>query len=351
MAGPARAGKTTILKYLTHKEVLSTRPTLGYDIEHATYQGLRFTAFDLGGQDVFVHSLWKKAMIGSDAIVFVVDAASEKSIKKSQFLLDLIANWIPKVPFMLLANKQDLPNARSPEDLLLQLNLGEIFFERGIPHFRIFATSAITGKGIHEAFSWLFDQLGGIMTFNLEDIHLIIIYDNESGLPITTIEKISKNEQPADDSTFSNQKTVHGDMEKIFIYQDKKQGMVGIWLSDFNQATKISGLYAAIDSFARHLGTSGLDTMVLKAREGIDSSLRLVSVRKEKLSCFILCREHLDPHAVKQLGGYLLDILLKEHDTNKSKKLTSGIQHVDENKLAKLMKNALLKFFHFSPIE
>ena len=45
-----RAGKTTILYRLQVGEVISTIPTIGFNVETVTYKNIKFQVWDLGGQ-------------------------------------------------------------------------------------------------------------------------------------------------------------------------------------------------------------------------------------------------------------------------------------------------------------
>jgi len=44
------AGKTTILYRLQVGEVVTTIPTIGFNVEQVTYKNLKFQVWDLGGQ-------------------------------------------------------------------------------------------------------------------------------------------------------------------------------------------------------------------------------------------------------------------------------------------------------------
>ena len=329
------AGKTTILKVLTRKEVLKPKPTFGYDVEEVNYHGMRFTAFDLGGQEVFVHALWKKMMLQCDAIVFVVDAASDWSLQKAQQLIDFIAGWIPKVPFVLLANKQDLPNARSAEEILLQLNLGEIFFDIGVPHFRIFSTSAVTGVGIEEAFTWLFEQLGGHLSIDASKILKIILYDTTSGLPLAALVK---------GRALSNQGTND--------QSDTNGEIIEIDLSSWGEASTISAIYSAMEIFSRQIGAEGLNNIILEAKSTLGKDVRIVSAKKGSRGCLLLCDVDMDPLAARKLGMYLLDALEKYKKDVRSSHFSEGdggVVIVNEDQLMEAIKAALFKYLRFSP--
>eukprot|EP00662_Eupelagonemidae_sp_cell21_P008090 gene8090-5118_t len=51
MVGLDAAGKTTILYKLKLGEVVPTVPTIGFNVETVQYKNVRFTMWDIGGQD------------------------------------------------------------------------------------------------------------------------------------------------------------------------------------------------------------------------------------------------------------------------------------------------------------
>ena len=51
MVGLDAAGKTTILYKLKLGEVVTTIPTIGFNVEQVDYKNISFTVWDVGGQD------------------------------------------------------------------------------------------------------------------------------------------------------------------------------------------------------------------------------------------------------------------------------------------------------------
>jgi small GTP-binding protein len=51
MVGLDAAGKTTILYRLKLGEVLTTIPTIGFNVETVEYKNISFQVWDIGGQD------------------------------------------------------------------------------------------------------------------------------------------------------------------------------------------------------------------------------------------------------------------------------------------------------------
>ena len=58
MIGLDAAGKTTILYKLKLGEIVTTIPTIGFNVETLEYKNLKFTVFDVGGQDK-IRPLWR----------------------------------------------------------------------------------------------------------------------------------------------------------------------------------------------------------------------------------------------------------------------------------------------------
>ena len=58
MVGLDAAGKTTILYKLKLGEVVTTIPTIGFNVETVEYKNIKFTVWDVGGQDK-IRPLWR----------------------------------------------------------------------------------------------------------------------------------------------------------------------------------------------------------------------------------------------------------------------------------------------------
>merc|ERR1711881_449690 len=75
LIGLDAAGKTTLLYKLKLNEVVTTIPTIGFNVETVTpVKGLTLTMWDLGGQEK-IRALWKYYVENIDAIIFMVDSA------------------------------------------------------------------------------------------------------------------------------------------------------------------------------------------------------------------------------------------------------------------------------------
>ena len=72
--GLDNAGKTTILYKLQMGEVVTTVPTIGFNVETVQYKNLRFQVWDLGGQ-TSIRPYWRCYYQNTSAIIYVVDSS------------------------------------------------------------------------------------------------------------------------------------------------------------------------------------------------------------------------------------------------------------------------------------
>ena len=152
LLGLDAAGKTTILYKLKLNELVQTIPTIGFNVETVEYKNLRFTIWDVGGQEK-IRNLWKHYYTNTNALIFVVDSNDKKRIdiaaKELHFMMN--AEELKDANLLVLANKQDMPGAMSTTDMAEKLNLPSI---RG-REWRIQGCCATSGDGIYEGLDWL----------------------------------------------------------------------------------------------------------------------------------------------------------------------------------------------------
>ena len=153
MLGLDAAGKTTVLYKLKLNEVVNTIPTVGFNVETVEPgKNVRFTVWDIGGQDK-IRPLWRHYFVGTEGLVFVVDSVDKSRFNEARDEL----NWILDcdemvgVPLVVLANKQDLPNACNPSEVTEKLGLTMVKNRKWYVH----GTSALSGEGVLESVSEL----------------------------------------------------------------------------------------------------------------------------------------------------------------------------------------------------
>merc|ERR550514_2186298 len=112
MVGLDAAGKTTILYKLKLGEVVTTIPTIGFNVETVEYKSISFTVWDVGGQDK-IRPLWRHYYQNTDGLIFVVDSNDRDRIgdAKEELTKMLSEDEMKDAILLVFANKQDLPNA------------------------------------------------------------------------------------------------------------------------------------------------------------------------------------------------------------------------------------------------
>ncbi|NP_001291182.1 ADP-ribosylation factor 4 [Esox lucius] len=155
MVGLDAAGKATVLYKLKLGEVVTTIPTLGFNVETAEYKNISFTVWDVGGQDV-IRPLWKHYYQNTQGLIFVVDSNDPERMNDASEELHkmLEEDQLRDVVLLVFANKQDLPNAMSVCDITDTLGLRKL----NIPWF-VQPACATQGSGLLEGLDWLADRL------------------------------------------------------------------------------------------------------------------------------------------------------------------------------------------------
>lgn len=151
MVGLDGAGKTTILYKLKLGEVINTCPTIGFNVETVEYKNISFTVWDVGGQDK-IRSLWKHYYKNIQGLIFVIDSNDQQRIDIAQEQLDKMLNEfeLRDSVLLVLANKQDLPNAMRPNQIANKLNLYNLKRK-----WYLQPCCAITNEGLYEGLDWL----------------------------------------------------------------------------------------------------------------------------------------------------------------------------------------------------
>ena len=77
------AGKTTILYKLKLGEVVTTIPTIGFNVEAIEYGNLTLTVWDIGGQDK-IRPLWRHYYQSTQGVIFVVDSNDRDRVAEAR---------------------------------------------------------------------------------------------------------------------------------------------------------------------------------------------------------------------------------------------------------------------------
>lgn len=178
LVGLDAAGKTTILYKLKLGEIVTTIPTIGFNVETVEYKNICFTVWDVGGQDK-IRPLWRHYFQNTQGLIFVVDSNDRERITEAQdelqkmviydywilfsfsFMFIIWQNFqlqedeLREAVVLVFANKQDLPQAMSAAELTDKLGLNQLRGRR----WYIQATCATQGHGLYEGLDWLSNEL------------------------------------------------------------------------------------------------------------------------------------------------------------------------------------------------
>ena len=118
--------------------------------------------WDVGGQDR-VRPLWRSYTRAADGMVFVVDSADVERMEEARVELARVTRTreASGVPLLVIANKQDLPRARSAVDVERLLGVAELrrAGATGARSCCVRPACAITGDGLDRALEQLYEMI------------------------------------------------------------------------------------------------------------------------------------------------------------------------------------------------
>ena len=135
ITGPFNAGKTSFIRTVNEIRGVNTdvntesgrhvkpQTTVAMDFGRVTLRdGRTLHLFGTPGQERFAF-LWEMLTIECHGILLLVDSRDAQSLADAGRMIDFFAARAPGVPIIVVANKQDLSGALSPQDLVGALNL------------------------------------------------------------------------------------------------------------------------------------------------------------------------------------------------------------------------------------
>ena len=152
IVGLDNAGKTTALYRLLDGIVVSTQPTIGSNVETLERNNVKLQCWDLAGQSAF-RSGWATFFTGTNAILFLVDSSDRGRVTEARDeLFRVLKDESTKgCCILVLANKQDIPNCMSLNEVMSNLQLSEIKDHE----WSILPSCSLTGQGLEEAIDWI----------------------------------------------------------------------------------------------------------------------------------------------------------------------------------------------------
>ncbi|KRX42952.1 ADP-ribosylation factor 1-like 2 [Trichinella murrelli] len=165
MVGLDAAGKTTILYKLKLGEIVTTIPTIGFNVETVEYKNISFTVWDVGGQDK-IRPLWRHYFQNTQGLIFVVDSNDRERVgeARDELIRMLAEDELRDAVLLVFANKQGFQQFDLGVDLPNAMNAAEVTDKLGLHTLRnrswyIQATCATSGDGLYEGLDWLSSQL------------------------------------------------------------------------------------------------------------------------------------------------------------------------------------------------
>jgi len=152
VTGPYNTGKSTLVHALSTRAVSVDRlaTTIALDHGHIDHKEFSVDIFGTPGQERFDPIL---KLLGGEAmgLLLIVDSTKPEEFPRAKAMLEMTLGY--GLPFIILANKQDLPNALSSEEIRERMKIGK--------EIKIVPTVATQKKGITEAFETSIDMIVG----------------------------------------------------------------------------------------------------------------------------------------------------------------------------------------------
>jgi signal recognition particle receptor subunit beta len=150
LMGPAGAGKSTFgscLECIIEETALQSTdmyvPTPGVAFYKVPLNnGKCYVNWEMGGQQRY-QPLWRLWWKGATGVFLIIDASNKDSLAVATHIHHLIVGEL-RLPYVVCANKQDLPHSLSPEVIANHLGISDPAI--------VFPTSAATGGNVKEAF-------------------------------------------------------------------------------------------------------------------------------------------------------------------------------------------------------
>jgi len=126
LVGLQNSGKTTLANVMMvngqfHEDMI---PTVGFNMKKIKKGNVSLKLWDVGGQKQF-RSMWERYCRAVDVIIYIVDSCDVDLFEEAKSELNnLMSNPMLKdIPLLFLANKNDLPEHRSINEMISYFDL------------------------------------------------------------------------------------------------------------------------------------------------------------------------------------------------------------------------------------
>ncbi|XP_014244409.1 ADP-ribosylation factor-like protein 13B isoform X2 [Cimex lectularius] len=169
LVGLDNSGKTTAVKALSGDFVDSTVPTVGFSVVKLPTRGYDVFIYDLGGGPQ-IRAIWNSYFHDVHGVIFVVDASDRSRLEESRSILESLLRdeKLSGKPVLVLANKQDKPDALDEIDIVEMLKLEPLVNQQKCPTlveictaFPIYLTSRTQqlDQRLLRGYRWLVKQI------------------------------------------------------------------------------------------------------------------------------------------------------------------------------------------------
>ncbi|MFX1519111.1 MAG: ATP/GTP-binding protein [Promethearchaeota archaeon] len=151
VTGPEATGKSTFIQNFAENQALSTNykgKTVALDFCRRSVSGIDIFAFGTPGLEQY--EFMRKILVqGAQGILVLFDSTNPESFKAALEMVPRLLDYLTKkVPVVLVANKQDLPDA-------LDVSYFSLIAGDSLP---VIGASAKTGDGVEQAIDMLLNM-------------------------------------------------------------------------------------------------------------------------------------------------------------------------------------------------
>eukprot|EP00002_Diphylleia_rotans_P013261 TRINITY_DN2587_c0_g1_i2.p1 TRINITY_DN2587_c0_g1~~TRINITY_DN2587_c0_g1_i2.p1 ORF type:complete len:438 (+),score=119.56 TRINITY_DN2587_c0_g1_i2:50-1363(+) len=160
------AGKTTTLHRIKGHVPDVITPTWGFASEEFQHGSYKLNMFDLGGGKN-IRGIWENYYAEAHGVIFVIDSAAAERLEDARAALVKAVSEarLAGKPILILANKQDLPQALKADEIAKRLRLNELTNVS----YRILGCSALKEvdnlhQGVLQGLQWLVSTISSRYT-------------------------------------------------------------------------------------------------------------------------------------------------------------------------------------------
>ncbi len=162
LLGLADSGKTTILYRLKLGEIITTIPTIGFNVETIDVGSRKYSVRDAGGTEKLI-PLWAHYIDeNSVALIYVVDGTDPNLLTESAARLKETLKLLgyTNSPVLILLNKSDVQGSVGMAEAKIEMNLKD---SMGDHPYMMIPCSAMEDIGLDTGVKWLGEQLDIIL--------------------------------------------------------------------------------------------------------------------------------------------------------------------------------------------